>query len=652
MTRALLLGLSVVCVAAVAAELPDVSLGTAKWVCTEGARIEDGVAVLTGTPESYRRVILKLPGPAVAGRNLRLSAEVKTSGIKPGQKVVYASPKLKIIDDTTGRPLGVDNFGAAERPEWEELHVEAKVSANRQKPVVLELGLQNCSGTFEARNVKLAAVQPWRWRVLDAGQDAESATTGVAESAAAPASGKRPNVLFIAVDDLKPELSCYGSSQIVSPNLDRLAASGMLFTRTYCQQAVCSPSRTSLMTGLRPDSAGVYNLTTHFRENVPDVVTLPQHFAQHGYATMGMGKIYHGGLDDKASWNTPAPKVKGSGYVSKEVRDYQAKRRKEGWAKGLRGSRLYNYTVGPPVEAGDVPDNAYRDGGLADAALAALGTLSKDERPFFLAVGFFKPHLPFNAPRRYWDMYNRADIALADNPDAPVGAPRIAMHTFGELRAYQGVPKKGAIPDEQARELIHGYYACVSFVDAQIGRLLDELGRLGLRENTVLIVWGDHGWHLGDHGLWCKHSNFESAARVPMIVRAPGAASAGKACDALTEFVDIYPSLCDLAGLPVPRHVEGTSFAPLIRDPARPWKGAAFSQYPRGSRMGYSMRTDRYRYTEWIHKRGKIEAVELYDHESDPQENRNLAVLSEHSALVKRLAAQLHAGWRAARPAR
>ena len=507
-----------------AANLPSVSLESGDWSCSEGTAVEAGAATLEGTPKGYARVVLKLPAEQVAGKDLRFSAEVKTSDLKPGLPVAYASPKLKITNG--GRAaLGVNNFGTEDRPEWDPQMVEAAIPKDQKAPVVLELGLQSCSGTLQVRNVKLEDVPPWKWRVLDAG--AEEGASASVNPVERPAPGKRRNVLFIAVDDLKPELNCYGASQIISPNLDRLASSGMMFSLAYCQQAVCSPSRTSLLTGLRPDSTQVYNLTTHFRENVPDVVTLPQQFARNGYVTMGMGKVFHGGLDDKPSWNASAPKVTGKSYVSEEVLADQAKRRQEGHKKGLRGTALYNYSAGPPVESGDVPDNAYRDGGLADAAVTALKTLAEQDRPFFLAVGFYKPHLPFNAPKRYWDMYDREKIALASNPEAPVGVPAIAMHTFGELRAYQGIPKKGPVSEAQARELVHGYYACVSFVDAQIGKVLDELQRLELSDDTVVIVWGDHGWHLGDHGLWCKHTNFESAARVTMIVRVPGARSAG-----------------------------------------------------------------------------------------------------------------------------
>jgi iduronate 2-sulfatase len=461
---------------------------------------------------------------------------------------------------------------------------------------------------------------------------------------------KRPNVLFIGVDDLRPELKCYGRSQTITPNLDELAATGMLFERTYCQQAVCSPSRTSLLTGLRPDSTQVYDLQTHFRDKVPDVVTLPEHFRNNGYFATGIGKMYHGGLGDKRSWSEPYLKCGGRGYVEEDNTNWVRKVVQERKAKGHRRPGYAAYSF--PFEDADVPDTTYRDGAMAEAAEKHLERLAAMDKPFFFGVGFYKPHLPFNCPKRFWDLYRREDIDLADNPFAPKGCPPLALHNSGELRSYRGVPKGNeAIPDDLARELIHGYQACTSFTDYNIGRLLKKLKALGLERDTIVIVWGDHGWQLGDHGLWCKHTNFEVAARVPMILRVPGAATAGRTCMALTEFVDIYPSLCELVGIPLAPHLEGSSFAPLVGNPDRPWKRAAFSQYPRGSRiMGYSMRTDRYRYTEWIRRGGEVEARELYDHEKDPKENVNLAVQEDHAETVRKLGAMLHEGWRASRP--
>ena len=465
--------------------------------------------------------------------------------------------------------------------------------------------------------------------------------------------GTRPNVLFIAVDDLRPELSCYGRSQIVSPHLDRLAASGMTFTRAYCQQAVCSPSRTSLLTGLRPDSTQVYDLETHFRSTIPEVVTLPEHFKANGYFVTGIGKIFHGGLNDERSWSEPYLKIdSGKGYVEEDnlnwVRRLVEARKSQGVQRpGYRANSF-------PYEAGDVPDNAYTDGRMTEIAEGTLERLSAQSQPFFLAVGFLKPHLPFTCPKRYWDLYDPAAISLADNPFAPAGCPPVALHTSGELRTYRDVPPGSEpIGADLARKLIHGYYACTSFTDHNIGRLLQKLAALGRERDTLVIVWGDHGWHLGDHGMWCKHSNFECATRAPLLLRVPGAASAGATCAALTEFVDIYPTLCDLAGLSLPPHLEGSSLAPLVQNPARPWKRAAFSQYPRGSNlsiMGYSMRTERYRYTEWIRQGGALEGVELYDYQTDPKGNANLAGRPEHAAQVTQLGALLHEGWRAARP--
>lgn len=459
------------------------------------------------------------------------------------------------------------------------------------------------------------------------------------------------NVLMIAVDDLRPELNCYGQSHIKSPHIDQLAADGVLFNRAYCQQAVCSPSRTSLLTGLRPDSTKVYDLETHFRDTVPDVVTMMQHFKNNGYHCEGMGKIYHGGLDDELSWSVPHRRPTANGYQLKENRETIARKLAAAKKKGLKGKALSRAARGPAVECADVPDNAYPDGAVADMAIESLRKLAQQNKPFFLAAGLIKPHLPFNSPKRYWDLYDRDTIRLADNPYAPKDAPSYALTTWGEMRAYEGIPQKGPVTDEQAKELIHGYYASVSYIDAQIGRIIGELERLGLRERTVIVLWGDHGWKLGEHGAWCKHTNFELDTRVVLVVSAPGAKGNGHQSDGLVEFVDIYPSLCDLAGLSKPGHLEGTSFNPLLEDPSQAWKSAAFSQYPRGSVMGYSMRTARYRFTRWVDRKdpAKVLATELYDHEKDPDENVNTAGAPENAKLVRELMQQSVGGWKAAR---
>ncbi len=468
----------------------------------------------------------------------------------------------------------------------------------------------------------------------------------VAVAAPAVAARRRPNVLFIAVDDLRPQLGCYGHRQMVSPHLDGLAASGTRFARAYCQQAVCAPTRASLLSGCRPDTTQVYDLNTPLRTKLPDVVTLPQHFRQNGYVTLSRGKIYHHvRRDDPPGWSEepwlPEGDWLGRGYLDPASHESVSRLRRTLADQNTRG-------LGPAFESPDVPDGAYADGKIAEQGIADLHRLR--DQPFFLALGFHKPHLPFNAPRRYWELYDRDALDPADNPFAPRDCPPIALHSWGELRQYDGIPTNGPLDEATARALIHGYYACTSYCDAQIGRVLTTLDELGLRQNTIVVVWGDHGWNLGEHGLWCKHCNFETSVHSPLILRAPGQAHPGVATAALSEFVDVYPTLCELAGLPLPEHLEGISAVPLLEQPDRPWKRAAFSQYPRGRVMGHSLRTDRWRFTRWAEPGAEPVGLELYDHEDDPGENVNLAGDEAHQATVRELSAMLEAGWRGARP--
>jgi arylsulfatase A-like enzyme len=462
----------------------------------------------------------------------------------------------------------------------------------------------------------------------------------VANSLAADVQNK-PNVLFIAVDDLRPELGCYGGAA-KSPNLDELAKRSVLFDRAYCQQAVCSPSRTSMLTGRRPDTTKIYDLETHFRTTIPDVVTLPQYFKANGYHTQSFGKIYHGGLNDPKSWSVPHTENRANQYADPKI--LAAIR-----AKGAQGDEQGGKNKGPAWEIADCADNELPDGWIADHAIEALRQVK--DKPFFLAVGFLKPHLPFVAPRRFFDLYPPESIALSPNPEHAKDAPAMAFTDFGELRAYMNIPKKGPVSDQQAKELRRAYYAATSFMDSQAGRVLAELDRLRLRESTIVVLWGDHGWHLGDEGMWTKHTNFEIATRAAFMLSVPGMKHAGEKTAALVEYVDIYPTLCDLAGLQRPDGLEGTSFAPLLEDPSRPWKKAAFSQYPRGAKsMGYTMRTDRYRYTEWVTRDAKREVLarELYDHQADPLETANVA--EKQPQVAKELAEQLAKGWRGAQP--
>jgi arylsulfatase A-like enzyme len=460
------------------------------------------------------------------------------------------------------------------------------------------------------------------------------------------------NVLFVVVDDLRPQMNCYRQAWILSPHMDDLAEDGLLFERAYCQQAVCAPSRASVLTGCRPDTTTIYDLRTPVRSVMPDVVTLPQYFKEQGYETVSIGKVYHHADDDLQGWSVPPFRStgdwKGRGYLTDEAIEAIARTDAQQAAMGSTRRGL-----GPAFEAADVPDDGYHDGKDALAAIEELGRLAQLDRPFFLALGFHKPHLPFNAPRRYWEMYDPETIPLAANPFEPEGVTPFSLTNFGELRGYFGIPKEGRIPDDLARKLVHGYAACVTYMDAQLGKVLAALEELGLAENTVVLLWGDHGWKLGEHDSWCKHTNFEIDARAPMMVRTPDTRGAALRTEALVEFVDMYPSLCELCGLPVPDHCEGTSFVPLIADPDRAWKRAAFSQYPRQNErvMGYTMRTDRYRYTEWLEREtGETLAVELYDHGEDPLENVNLAAKPECAGQVQALAAQLRRGWRGALP--
>lgn len=451
------------------------------------------------------------------------------------------------------------------------------------------------------------------------------------------------NILFIAVDDLRPELGCYGKNYIHSPNIDRLAQRSVLFDRAYCQQAVCSPSRTSVMTGLRPDATGIYDLQTHFREVVPNVITLPQHFLQHGYHTEFWGKIYHAALLDSASWTVGG---------NDQKRRVEPQWPMENWrAYALDTSNAIadlNNGGGLPYEMADLPDTAYPDGKIAERAIESLRQLSAQKQPFFLGIGFYKPHLPFNAPKKYWDLYQASDIILPE-PVLPEGTPRMAPSNWGELRAYYSVPQEGNLDSALTRKLIHGYRACVSYTDAQVGKVLDELERLNLAGNTIIVLWGDHGFKVGEYGDWCKHTNFEIDTRAPLMVSVPWMTDEGQRTAALVELVDIYPTLTELANLPMAAHVQGKSFVPVLQNPNQQWKEVALSQYPRdnGKIMGYSMSTQQYRYTRWEDLgSGDIVARELYKHTDNSVADQNLAILPEYKDMLTELDTLLEISWK------
>jgi iduronate 2-sulfatase len=462
----------------------------------------------------------------------------------------------------------------------------------------------------------------------------------------------RLNVLFIACDDLRNDLGCYGDTLVKTPNLDRLAQRGLVFNRAYCQQALCNPSRASLLTGRRPDSLRIWDLPTHFRATMPEIVTLPQHFKNNGYFTQNIGKIFHNFRQeipgDPASWSVPAVM-----HFTRHDSDTPL----------MDGPIPPNSAKDPKCECRDVPDEAYFDGRVAKLAVEALRERKATAQPFFLAVGFWKPHSPFNAPKRYWDLYRRDEVPLSRNADWPKDAPRVAWHNGRELRGDE----QRELTPEAVREIRHGYFANVSYLDAQIGKVLDELHRLGLADKTIVVFWSDHGYHLGEKTLWAKTSNFELDARVPLIIARPNQKSAGKTTESLAELLDLYPTLVDLYGLPKVAGLEGVSLAPVLTSPRKSVRAAALTQHPRPAyyqgapeTMGYSVRTDRFRYTEWRDwKTGETIARELYDHWTDPDETRNVAGDPNRAQDVAGCAGQLNKfnpvvqpGWRPLLPRR
>jgi iduronate 2-sulfatase len=489
------------------------------------------------------------------------------------------------------------------------------------------------------------------------------------------------NVLFIAADDLRTDLGCYGHPLVKTPNLDRLAARGMVFQSAYCQQALCNPSRASIMTGRRVDSLRVWDLRTHFRETMPDVVTLPQHLMNHGYFTQNVGKIFHNWIHqiqgDPQSWSVPAQMHFANHGSDLPQSDHPL-------PPNLASDRK--------CECRDLPDEAYFDGRVAELAVQALrerakATQAQGSQPFFLAVGFWKPHSPFNAPKRYWDKYSPAEITAPENSQWPQDTPRIAWHNSREILG-EGETARELSP-EATREIRHGYLANISYLDAQVGKVLDELDRLKLTEKTIVVFWSDHGFHLGEHTLWAKTSNFELDARVPLIIavpngnmsdkhkavtslveRSPGPTSTHltssmNSTDALVELLDLYPTLVELCGLEPASSCEGTSLVPILADPQAVVRQAALTQHPRPAyyidrpaAMGYSIRSSTHRYTEWRDwQSGETVARELYDHRQDAAESVNLAdkvtaILERerHSRLLIDLRPVVFPGWQLKRP--
>lgn len=433
---------------------------------------------------------------------------------------------------------------------------------------------------------------------------------------------KKTNVLFIATDDLNTILGCYGNKQIITPNIDRLAQRGILFNNAHCQVPWCSPSRSSILTGLRPDSVKIFDLKTHFRSTVPNVVTLPQHFKNNGYHTARVGKIYHyanpmeigtDGLDDPISWNEKVNPV-GQGKLEED--------------KIINLTPEKNFGNALAYWPSTGTDEEQTDGKIATEAIRIMN--ERKNEPFFLAVGFFSPHAPYVAPKKYFDLYDPSKIELPQvNPSDSIQFPKLAFNSTHKPYFWQDKP-------ELKRKIIQAYYANISFLDAQVGRLLDELDRLGLSDNTVIVFWSDHGYQLSEHGQWMKQTLWEESTHVPLLFSVPANKKKALVCNRTVELLDIYPTLTDLCNLPKPNHLMGLSLEPLIKNPKSKWNKPAYSQILRVKEnvMGRTVRTEKWRYTEWGGgKKGK----ELYDLEKDPKEQINLSKSFEYESIMKKM---------------
>jgi iduronate 2-sulfatase len=498
----------------------------------------------------------------------------------------------------------------------------------------------------------------------------------------------KPNVLFIAIDDLRPELGCYGSKYAITPNIDQLASRGRLFERAYCQQAICHPSRTSLLTSTRPDSNGITHNFVSFRDLNPELLTLPRHFRDHGYQSYAYGKIFHRGGDDLEQSFSGRPKLfrlglpKPVGFADPKNVQRRNQQFKEMFEKYGEAAKK-GLSSGPAFESAETADTTYRDGYHAAGAAAHLREFARTKEPFFLALGLYKPHLNFVAPKKYWDLYDPNKLPAGTYTPSPKNGAAMGLHASFELRVRDGIPKIGPIDEELSRTLFHAYLACASYIDAQVGLVLKTLKETGLDQNTIVVFWGDHGWHLGDMGVWGKATNYEVSTRVPLIISTPQLKAPGKKTKGIVELLDLFPTLCDLASLDTPEHLEGKSLRPLLDDPDAEWNHPALTQYPNpalrewaanplspemretffgplisevedrikkqmGEKwdrdlfenhlMGYSLRTDRYRFIEWRDDRSPAAPpifIELYDHSKDPRETRNIA--GENKELVAKL---------------
>jgi len=450
------------------------------------------------------------------------------------------------------------------------------------------------------------------------------------------AAAPRPNILLILVDDLKPAMGCYGDAAAKTPHMDMLAKRGMRFDLAYCNQAVCAPSRFTLMLGSHSTSTGLYGLGSQLRQVVPKAVTMPQYFARHGYRTESLGKVFHighGNNGDPKSFGVPHFHDKVIEYLDPASTDGGKLTREEALFTNQKLGQIRSLPRGAAFEAPVAKDADYADGRVAAETIrrleAAKARRARDGTPFFITAGFVRPHLPFSAPKKYWDLFDPAKLPMPKNEKFPKDAPQVALKRGGEISAYKPVPTNGQVGEALKRELIHGYYASTAYVDAQIGKVMAALNRLGMAKDTIIVLWGDHGWHLGDLSIWTKHTNFEQANRIPILIIAPDVAKPGSATRQLAETVDLYPTLAELAGLPKPngpQPIDGISLVPVLKNSKARVRDHAFHAYPR-RKLGRAIRTDRYRLVEWKNHAKPDEAAqyELYDYQSDPNETQNHA---------------------------
>ena len=434
---------------------------------------------------------------------------------------------------------------------------------------------------------------------------------------------KKQNILFISIDDFRPKISSYGETKMITPNIDKLASEGLQFNNAYTNIAVCGASRASIMTGIRPSEKRFNDFSTRASVDTPDAIPLNRIFKENGYETISYGKIYHHKDDFQEYWTE-----KDGGQIQSDFQDPISIARIENAERGEYGKKQ------PTFEYPDVDDYAYNDGKITKRAINKLKALKNENKSFFMAIGYVSPHLPFIQPKKYWDMYDHDAIKLADNSFQPKNSPDIAIeaqHNSAEMRKnYLDIPENGQLDDNLARNLIHGYYASVTYMDALIGELIKELDDLGLRENTTIVFWSDHGYFLGEHGFWCKHSTFEEAVKIPFIISSPKHVK-NKMTASFTELVDVYPTLCDIANIEAPNYLQGKSLMPVLEDPSKILKTEVYTRY----KQGEAVIDKDFSYTEF-HDGEKYLGNMLYDNHKDHGQNTDISKLPTNELLVKK----------------